>query len=1100
MTVQQTRLTHGNGGPGKDKKKKKGSKSTSVADSNQAQQDALATSPQTTTEVGKAGKTVTVANDEWGKAVITGQDGVSWTGPETDGRTNSVSSDASKGTTTVSQAVKTGDLTTTTSGTVGNNGDVTVGRSAKNEDGVGASTSATVNTNKVAVSHAKKTAAGASQASSFELTDTSVKASRYVDDGKNKNGARFNVNEDGFQAGAMMDNNGVTFGKDGNTHNVGVEAWRGQQTHSGSVAYNSETEEATFAYGVSNPKKKTAKTASVTVGDGKLSADAGYASKVAKASAGFTYIDKDTDGIIESPLVGGPAYSADNQSSFGVRGSAQYGVGIKGSHESGDQVRVVQALGPDGTLSEAQGNGVRGLRDHVADGGRYDVTRMPVGMGVERLSTSDSSVGAMADVAVVGADASVGWTTQHSQGLARTETGYVVMDALQHGDSLDAQANAAVWGMELVGGQHAESSDRRQALTFELDACDPAAVDYAQDYADLGLLPNWDLALDDGGGSEQVQQLRSVLLAIRNGQVQYSTARAGATPLVAEANRAVRQRMSQAGAEGACGVSATTVDVGDQWAQDSEWSLLGIYMGGLEGQTDDRRSRRTDDAGRRYLDADWSSHDDRGSRTGHASGAANAPSALSAEALHGNGTGARVDLSAESVNVLGQQLQNGTDAEAMWASMAFDARAYWDIVRMHNQASAAVEHDPTAPVRDQIPADLLPMNVAQAWVDAPLPADRLIEVFGTVTGPETFAALPAPLQASFVQSVAAVRESGALDALAAVVLMKDGEARGAALAGVAHTLAVSPEQAQAQLRGTSAGLSKAAAFALELAAQGVAVDVAAFDACSGPAWGKAVGDLLADAGASHDRAKLLLKVLQTGKSLGGAALVAGMVDTVGAATVARVFAAKSGWSEGSRLMVFVKDVLAGHPEQAAIEKEWADIAYAHNADIHSRETTGRGYFETPLDGPSLGGAGLSANDKAVMEAKMADFTASGGFVVDPAMAAAEKDRVVASANLGASGAIQDALDARDPAALIAALQRYRDLAFPYAAECLGDWAWAHRAQVGHHMAWVRTVASADQKQQLANLVKDCTTWDIAEKTGGSMELPKKDPMLRAWGF
>ena len=122
--------------------------------------------------------------------------------------------------------------------------------------------------------------------------------------------------------------------------------------------------------------------------------------------------------------------------------------------------------------------------------------------------------------------------------------------------------------------------------------------------------------------------------------------------------------------------------------------------------------------------------------------------------------------------------------------------------------------------------------------------------------------------------------------------------------------------------------------------------------------------------------------------------------------------------------------------------------------MSSRESTGLGFFETPVDGSSLGSAGMSANTLEVIKARQQEPNAHG-LLLTHAELAEEKNHRQLMADSTVSFKIEEALEKGIPADLIAAVEWYREIAGHFADECLNDWALRHRACIGHGMATIR---------------------------------------------
>ena len=87
----------------------------------------------------------------------------------------------------------------------------------------------------------------------------------------------------------------------------GFDAIRGKTTYSGGVSYNNETGKGSVSLGAKT--KNVGANIALSAGDGEIDADLGVSGKIAKASIGGTYINKDEKGVVESELLNGQAYS-----------------------------------------------------------------------------------------------------------------------------------------------------------------------------------------------------------------------------------------------------------------------------------------------------------------------------------------------------------------------------------------------------------------------------------------------------------------------------------------------------------------------------------------------------------------------------------------------------------------------------------------------------------------------------------------------------------------------------------------------------------------------------------------------------------------------
>ena len=163
--------------------------------------------------------------------------------------------------------------------------------------------------------------------------------------------------------------------------------------------------------------------------------------------------------------------------------------------------------------------------------------------------------------------------------------------------------------------------------------------------------------------------------------------------------------------------------------------------------------------------------------------------------------------------------------------------------------------------------------------------------------------------------------------------------------------------------------------------------------------------------------------------------------------------------------------------------------------MDSREETGRGYFETELDGSSLGDAGWSDMDRAVMRAQMEDLQRAPKPTAAERAAQRKQAQVIADSMY--SGALEDALDAADPAALLQALEDYHAVAAPHGEACLSDWAERHKARIGHRMPAIRARMVRDEPQRFAELTGG---WEMVEKMGAWMELEESSPLRRRFGM
>lgn len=1084
------------GGPGdKDKKKKK-------------KEDKK---PKAGVSTSKSG-TVATANlgGDRGSVSVTGQSSASYTTAKEDGTSHSVGYNKDKSTVSHTQTTELGDVTGSRTHAIDLNGNASFSESVKDRAGNKKGHSTTVGKDGVAHSRSSEHADGRSSSTSVAIGPEAIQGSHYEDNGRGKSGAGIAAKEGELTVSGMDRNNGasMTIGKD--KAGIGVEAIRGKTTYTAGASYDGETGKTTVSMGAKT--KKVGGQLVVSVGDGEVDADLGVSGKIAKASVGGTYINKDEDGVTDSPLLGGDAYSVGNTSGGGVRASAQYVIGGKGGYLSTEQVRVQQKMGEDGTLGAAAAQQTRAQQAALMAGERLDVTQMPVGQGVEVAQASTTTAGVMADAALLSADGTADWSEVRSRGLARTEEGYRVVDQTAFGSEVDGSAAASLVLFDVLEGGYQSSYADKETLEFNLDACDPDAIGYAQAYADLGLLPSWDIACEEYGQSDLISRIHGALTRIAQPGADLNNIKRRVAGDVTQANAYVRMRVHQEGARGDCGVEYTHAGTETAESSAASWDFLSIIGGGTTSSEGETRQRKVGTGGAPYLDVAWSEAEDTGYQKAAVSGAVDAEAALSVQVKHDNRTDVEADLqlSADAVKLLGGQLNASASAGQIWAGLRQQAVSYWQMVIWSREQAIDFQrqYPDTLP-----PPGMFPFSTPGTVVRAPGSAEQLSEVFGKIQGVEDFLALSPALQAAFVESaVVNLDQPGAqllapetalspLDALAAVSVMEEGESRGAALAGVARALTADPEGIDQDIQATASRLGGGSRTALELAREGIAADVVGMDQKDPAAWAEALRPLFDGARGSHADADALMARLQDARAAGGAGMLAGVLDALGGAeAVAHRFALKSGWQEGSRLYTFVDVVLDGHAAQAGLRESWQQVALVHNPDVIHREETGRSMFENATDGNGLGDCGVSWEQRQIW----AEQAAAIEPLSPEEMAKLREEEIAAakfSANLLAGKSLHDALRDQNPSAFLAALETFRDAAGLYPVEALDGWAWNNRALIYQNIGRLRRYASDSERNRISTLLRGAAGWEMAEKVAPlDDEVPQKTDLQLSIGL
>lgn len=566
------------------------------------------------------------------------------------------------------------------------------------------------------------------------------------------------------------------------------------------------------------------------------SADAGV--NIAGKGVGMGYSDIDGEVTTrESASLGflavGESSSELNRSTEGYQGGEQTGPSYSSSHNTGSSwgkqgAFFVTGAGGRGQKqgysvdSESQENGritVDQGRKHMAAQKALEAglpvapESLAMNQSVSRSQEQDQNWKAGLDVVL--ADGSVGGSSREGsrQTVARREDGIHLQDT--HVQEQGSTSSGGIgWGL-VHTSEDTEASQAVQVLDYLVDPGDPQGMGYAQDYAQVGLLPEWDLL----GDKDQVSELKAALATARNQEQDpkaWETFRSKQQERVDGVNDAIRAHHAQGSlSDETLGIRLMHATGSESKDEGHKTSTL-LFMGGSENKTEGAGVHHgVDAAGSPYTERSFSQGrtqdgKDKGSRQVTVSGDFNAATGLRVQNENMKRyRNHRLDLSPAVLQALGEALNASGSAQALWCSLTHRAKRYWTL-RAHETGGAG-------------------------W-----PGDYRT-MFDDIDGPDAFLDLPGQHQVAYIKGACAegvstgrssrepkaIDKSGTqrgFDALAAISTLEEGRFRDEAMMEMAKEVTGAGRDPFAELRRTGKLLPGGGEYLAEQAANGVQGD------------------------------------------------------------------------------------------------------------------------------------------------------------------------------------------------------------------------------------------------------------------------------------
>ena len=786
------------------------------------------------------------------------------------------------------------------------------------------------------------------------------------------------VSQDGNAVGGTIGASDKGYSGSGTWNGIGVEykSKDGVPTYGGSVSHG-EDSKASFKVsydrgatvfsdddvwkieGAMQTKQAGGKLA-LSQGNGESAADVEGKFGPLKASAGYTSLSRSRSGGGQSELLG-PSHVVEHTRGEGARGGVQVIAGVSGATMSTESVKAHQKLDHDGRYDVAAAQRLREVHGQVAGGMPLRIEDLGIEQGMEIVTSSEAKHGFAIDPVLVHA----GWaaldasTTQRA--VARKEEGVHIKDT--HEVKRETAENRGLG----LGFLHDETSKRvgvdKQVIEYLLDPTDPSAASYAQDYAQLGLLPNWNVVAPEKLVMKMTQALNEIRATTADGQPPPMWAEKWQAfvrenhALVQAINAFVRSDVLSDGPTNSSGVhmlAATRTD-SKTYSESSKTAMLFNSSSSVVKDVERRRYQGVD--GSMVNEHSHSLAVNGGSRKVTTSGGTAATTALRIEQ---NGKTkllpGTVDLSPKVVEAIGEYInEDEIHSGRAWQHMAKRASDYWRMFGWSTDRERQVQ----PPLDDQ-----------GLW--ARVPRDKqfgLAETFAKVTGPKEFKALAPDLQLIFIESTAYVnsgpqrQDRGAkpgpgnhFDALAAVTLIEDPDQRDAAMLLFGRQAARQDRDPSSELGRLGGLVGGGVAYLIDEARQGrhAAPELASGDP---KAWSTELGRLFGQ-GTTANAA--LLHLTERMREQGGAPFLSEVfkVAPYKALDVAKRLAANSFDAPRD----FIKYVMVGTSSQKELDAWWLkveDNLRIQEGDRIAERMLAKPHNQVVIDGDrGLGGLGM----------------------------------------------------------------------------------------------------------------------------------------------
>jgi hypothetical protein len=783
----------------------------------------------------------------------------------------------------------------------------------------------------------------------------------YLTGPKNKqSGGSFFVSNDTFKASGMR--NGFGVGVENTDHSLGGSislpvtntlgfSANGSYDNGGTCASNDDV----FKAGVALKTKTAGANLQGTYGNGTSGGSIGGNVGPFGLGGGGSITSRTGLGYEESGLLG-PSSVAQTTSGSGIEGNAKFFVGANGSSSAESTFKVQHQHDATGGPSYEGMQHLESVRSKVVDDGLpLSVADLGMHQGFEMNSTSKSESGISVDPVVLDASDTGSRQSATTRAMARTPEGIRIRDSHQEQSGSKSSVN---WGL---GWLH--TSDREQngmdtqVVDYLLDANDPNAVNYAEDYAQLGLLPNWDVVAPE----ELVVPLKAALLEVRSGpidKVRWQDFLRKNGPTVEAINDSVRGNALSKDPTASSGVHLLGASRSDDKSYSQSTTTAVLFSSSSSRDVGVKHHRHPGSDGSMVNETTVRRQRDGAARSVTTSGGLGAGTALRIEdQAKDRNPEVTFDLSPQVVQAIGEHInEDELQSGKAWHYMAKRASTFW----MWFGAPMG-----SAP-------KMLPPTDDQGLLNS-VPADKhatLGPIFAAITGPEDFKKLPPELQVVFIESSAYMdttigleegkkeeRPGNHFDSLAAVAVMDDPEFRDAAMFGLGRQMARDGRDPGAELGQLGNELGGGAVYLLDEARAGRQADAGVLSG-NPEVWVKALEQVLAPGEFSDAHA--ILRLTRLMREQGGPSLLSNVfkLSSVKALSVALMLAAHS----VERPREFIQQIMVGTDDQKALDAWWKQVEA--NLQVQEEQKEAAKLFalhkhENVIDGDrGLGGVGM----------------------------------------------------------------------------------------------------------------------------------------------
>ncbi len=683
--------------------------------------------------------------------------------------------------------------------------------------------------------------------------------------------------------------------------------------------------------------------AKLVSGNGETTLEGGGSAGIIGVSGGYTSIDRSDAGFGESAILG-PSYVADSTKGSGYSQKVSVVASEESSSRTTQQVKIAQKLDARGSYPMEAREQVQETRDKVVRGQPLDIDDLGQDQSAEITSSSAYREGGGLDVLAYDAGGSELTSEVSQRAIARTGEGIRIRDTRTTGrvgvDEMGVGLGLA------YSSKDTEDRTSTEVTEYLLDASDPFAVSYAQDYAQLGLLPSWDVIAPE----ELVEKLRGALAEIRTGYIsadRWQTFLAKNSGLVRQINDHVRDDLHSERRTSTPGVTLLANDRTTSTTRTEEATTAVLFSSTSTSGREIQTNRHRAEDGSMVTERSFSAEKDGRSRSVSTSGSLSAESAVRIEdkGLMRYQQGV-LDLAPGVLQALGEKLSDGDSGEHLWRNMTRSATKYWqersDFLK---SVPGCVTHQDDQGLWSRVSNER---------------AHDLPALFAAITGPEEFVTLPGDLQVIYAETVAYGGGKEALyqkkgsramgsgfDAMAAIALIEDTDRRDEAMLGMATQVTGEGRDPRQELALISQKLPDGGADYIvgeALKGRQVSPDLMHNDPT---AWAGELDELFKQGKSANES---LLSLLRSLRTQGGVAQVTAVfrAATSKPLEVAKLLAANSIYNPEE----FIKKLMAGTPWQQELDAWWGVV----ERNLREKEilTLGEEIFSKPENQIKIG--------------------------------------------------------------------------------------------------------------------------------------------------